>query len=165
MPLQSRPRWTHVDRIIQDHESEVFKLYFGDWEDVQTLDDKGICKLALKLGVQLNEGIHMDIDAFFTPRMKRDNSFLLSTLSSFNSLLVKMSVFVHVNGKFITVPAEEIGVLYLKEAYIFLCVYKVIDDAKELEVSYEDKKDANLECVLYFWKGRNTARRGTCICF
>lgn len=31
-----------MDRIIQDHESEVFKLYFADWEDLQTLDEKGI---------------------------------------------------------------------------------------------------------------------------
>ena len=153
-----------MDRIIQDHESEVFKLYFADWEDVQTLDEKGIFRIFFEnIGLQLNEGIHMDIDAFCNagPTIKRDNSFLLSTLSSFNSLLVKMSVFVHSNGKFITVPKEEFGVIFLKEAYIFLCVYKVIDDAKELEVLGEEKKDSNLECVLYFLKGMNTARRGT----
>ncbi len=115
------------------------------------------------LGLQSNEAIHMDIDAFYNtgPTIKRDNSFLLSTLSSFNSLLVKMSVFVHSNGKFITVPQEEVGVIFLKEAYLFLCVYKVIDDAKELEAPNEEKKESTLECVCYFMKGKNTARRGT----
>ena len=39
--LQPRLKWTHVDRIVQHLESEVFKLYFSDWEDVQTLE-KGI---------------------------------------------------------------------------------------------------------------------------
>jgi hypothetical protein len=67
----------------------------------------------------------------------------------------------HSNGKFITVPQDEIGVIFQKEAYIFLCVYKVIDDARELEVIDEEKKNSNLECVLYFLKGMNTARRGT----
>lgn len=111
--------------------------------------------------MQVHEGVQMDTDSFFNtgPVISRDNSFLLSTLSSFNSLLLKMSVFVHLNGKFITVPSEEVGVLYLNEAYIFLCVYKVIDDAKELEEACEEKSNS-LECVLYFLKGRNAARRG-----
>ena len=104
----------------------------------------------------------MDIESFFTvgQSIKRDNSFLLSTLSSFNSLLVKMSVFVHSNGKFISVPEDEAGLLFMKEAYIFLCVYKVIEEELEPSLEQSSKTETSLECVLYFWKGRKAARRG-----
>ena len=31
----------YLDRCMQEHEPELFKLYFSDWEDVHVWDDKG----------------------------------------------------------------------------------------------------------------------------
>lgn len=72
--------------------------------------------------------------------------------------LEKMESFVLREGKFVRLPEGQVGHFYSEDCYVFLCtqwreVDGVVGDA-------EEEAEEEMECVAYFWQGRDARRLG-----
>ena len=99
-----------------------------------------------------------------------ENSFLYPCIfqeqlsEEWNEDLDQMECFVLEGRKFVRLPEEEIGHFYSSDCYVFLCRYWVppeegededLDDEEE-----EEEKEDDLQCVVYFWEGRDSGNMG-----
>ena len=142
---EQRPPWLGMFKCFENHEPEIFKLYFSDWE------------LQSNFEHQLDHsktGIKMDVQALLSPppSVSMDLEFIKNTMAHMDSILVKMNCFVFEKGKYVTLSDSLRGNFYIGDAYIYLCMYQSLkmDDEQE---------NSGLECVLYFWKGRKAPKR------
>lgn len=136
-------------------------MYFPDWEG--SFDNAESENADLVDG--LSKSTQIDTKALFTPPRAvtvdaKDLALVEETMAHFNSLLVNMTSFVFKDGKFKTVKMEGKSEFFLDDSYIFLCVYKTEDVAKESSETQQESspQGSHLECIVYFWKGRKSRR-------
>ncbi|KAJ3289119.1 hypothetical protein HK104_007716, partial [Borealophlyctis nickersoniae] len=140
VPLQKRPKWVGLNKFAEDHETEVFKLRFPDWE-VNSVD---INWQEIKQGEaaiptaprSAPSKIRVDARALYAPPPPNDSQthpVLEDTISHANELLQSFSCFVYQKGRFVQVPDEERGHFFTDNAYVFLCVYR-LEEEKEREL-------------------------------
>jgi hypothetical protein len=123
----------------------------------------------------------MDIDSlFYLPYHKiRDTSKIEEKMQQVNSYLEVFNSFVYHQGKFVNLPNVEKGNFYIKDAYVFLCVYYASADKlskfiehnledSDLPMMNEDDNDVDdeddedeedektMECVVYFCQSTQT---------
>lgn len=70
-----------------------------------------------------------------------------------------MQGFVLDGRKFGTLPEEEFGKFYTEDCYVFLCRYWVPPPEDE-ENDEEKEQDDDIQCVVYFWQGREASNMG-----
>ena len=72
-----------------------------------------------------------------------------------------MECFVLEGRKFVRLPEEEIGHFYSGDCYVFLCRYWVPPEGNEdEECEEEEEREDDLQCVVYFWEGRDSGKMG-----
>ncbi|KAI8844755.1 hypothetical protein BC829DRAFT_435064 [Chytridium lagenaria] len=127
--LVDRPPWLALQRAIEGHEPEAFKLRFPDWADSDPAR-----KLLLRPERQQPAlpGIEVDVQALYTAKnsfgslgnIASEESTIEETFKKANQQLVSMTLFMHdKSGRFIRVPAQEQEHVWNGDAYLFLCVY------------------------------------------
>lgn len=78
-------------------------------------------------------------------------------IEDWNYDLDAMEVFVLDGKKFIRLPEEEVGVFYSADCYVFLCRYCIpVDDECEEEGKNAPPPEDEIQCVVYFWQGRDS---------
>ncbi len=122
---------------MEDHEPEVFKMYFPDWEG----SFEGADTENADLVDGLSKSTQMDTKALFSPPRvsvdTKDLALVEETMAHFNCLLVNMTSFVFKDGKFKTTSMEDKSEFFLDDSYIFLCVYKTEDEARKTVGSFQ----------------------------
>ncbi|KNC98336.1 uncharacterized protein SPPG_06729 [Spizellomyces punctatus DAOM BR117] len=134
-PLQKRPKWVGLHRLIQDHESEVFKLRFPDWEstaaDVNWEEIKDQTSGRFKRSKSAG-GIRVDVRALYAnPPQESTVTGIEDTIAHANALLQTFSAFVYQKGRFVQLPDEERGHFFTDDAYVFLCVYRLEEEKEQ----------------------------------
>ncbi|KAJ3179253.1 hypothetical protein HDU85_004944 [Gaertneriomyces sp. JEL0708] len=133
VPLQKRPKWLGLDRLAEDHESEVFKMRFPDWDkadkDLNWLDIKEQAALGRLKSKSKAAGIQVDVRALYAPAPSHTLSTTVEdALTHANALLHSFSAFVYQRGRFVELPKSECGHFFTDDAYVFLCVYRLEEE-------------------------------------
>lgn len=99
-----------------------------------------------------------DLSALFmqrAPPMTAEEAQQL--IEDWNYDLDAMEVFVLDGKKFVRLPEEEVGVFYSADCYVFLCRYCIpVDDECEEEGKNAPPPEDEIQCVVYFWQGRDS---------
>jgi hypothetical protein len=119
------------------------------------------------------KSLKLDIDILYSwPVHKIKNTLQIEEkMQIANSYLRVFNSFVFNRGKFIKLPSNEKGSFYMKDAYVFLCVYygspetisKLINHSIEEsdlpDVEYEENnQDSAMECIVYFCHSVETSK-------
>jgi hypothetical protein len=173
--VQSKPRpeWVSLNRVVQGAESEVFKLHFVDWEIQSTVKRKPSEK---------QDRVKIDVDDLYniSSHIPCDVELIEETMQKANSYLEAFTSFVFRKGKFVLLPDDERGHYYMKDAYMFLCVYnappKILEKLirhpiKDITVptilpftevedqdEITDVDETSLQCVVYFCQTSKTSK-------
>lgn len=123
VPLQARPPWLGLNKLHQGDESEIFKLRFHEWQSVADVDWKTTVAVGEK---EQPNTMQIDVKALYSsfPPAMPDLESIKKKISRTKGLIHSLSCYVYSKGRFVTLPAEEIGHFSSKDAYIFLCVTK-----------------------------------------
>ncbi|KAJ3146964.1 hypothetical protein HDU86_008325 [Geranomyces michiganensis] len=145
-PLQKRPKWVGLHKLMEGHESEVFKLRFPDWDTTsQEVNWEEVKSVSIDPSRSIGAGVGMRVDvrALYAPPVPHDaatTAGVEATLQHANGLLQQFSAFVYTKGRFVQLPAAEKGHFFSDDAYVFLCVYRLEEErerarreAKELK--------------------------------
>ncbi|KAL9915605.1 FLII actin remodeling protein [Glossina fuscipes fuscipes] len=165
-----RPPYAMVTRLQEGTETQIFKCKFIGWDEVMAVDFTRTATSVAKTGADLNkwakqQETRADLAALFMPRQQ---SMPLSEAEQleedWNYDLEAMEAFVLEGKKFVRLPEEELGHFYTGECYVFLCRYCIpLDDDEDAAVEVNDNKpppEDEIECVVYFWQGRNAGNMG-----
>ena len=134
VPLQKRPKWISLHRIIGGVEPEVFKLRFNDFPNPKSVKQLfGLPNTKDTTKNESNSTIKVDVAALYEPPYNPDDldtDTLTNQMNHANDLLVSMMVFTFdkIQGKFVTVKEEDKGYLNVDGTYIILCVYKSVEE-------------------------------------
>ncbi|XP_076808004.1 protein flightless-1 homolog [Clavelina lepadiformis] len=160
-----RPSFAIVSKQLEGTESVIFKARFKNWNDVLKVDytktPGGLEGPQVKQDAKDKEN-KIDLSAIFLPRQPPmpDNE-ASQLMEEWNEDLDVMNGFVLEGKKFVSLPQEEFGKFYTKDCYVFLCRYWVppeIDPEEDQEEEEEPVDD--IQCVVYFWQGRDAANMG-----
>ncbi|KAJ3013051.1 hypothetical protein HKX48_005942 [Thoreauomyces humboldtii] len=140
-PLQKRPKWVALHKLMDGHEVEVFKLRFSDWDTTTHEGDWEEAKLPANAVNALapSSGIRVDVRALYAAAAPHDattSAGIEATLEHANALLQQFSAFVYSKGRFVQLPERERGHFFTDDAYVFLCVYRLEEErerAKRVE--------------------------------
>nr|XP_014093110.1 protein flightless-1 isoform X1 [Bactrocera oleae] len=161
-----RPTFALVTRLQEETESQIFKSKFVGWDEVMAVDFTRTAKSVAKTGADLTkwarkQETRADLAALFMPRQ---NAMSLNEAEhleeDWNYDLEAMEAFVLEGKKFVRLPEEELGNFYMGECYVFLCRYCIPADEEDLEVDPVKPADDEIQCVVYFWQGRNASNMG-----
>ncbi|KAH9267803.1 hypothetical protein BASA83_009742 [Batrachochytrium salamandrivorans] len=133
-----RPKWVGLNKCIDQHEPEVFKLKFCDWDghSLQKIDWRNVLlnpaevlhsPTKSKHAALKKSKIKADVRALYAPPPSIDYNPLLvqDTIEHANRLLQAFTCFVYNRGRFVQLPEGERGHFFTHDAYVFLCVYRV----------------------------------------
>ncbi|TPX58024.1 hypothetical protein PhCBS80983_g03422 [Powellomyces hirtus] len=138
-PLQKRPKWVGLHKLMDEHESEVFKLRFPDWDttahEVNWEEVKSPNQMdglsPRTAAVAASTGIRVDVRALYAAAAPHDvttSAGVEGTLQHANGLLQQFSAFVYTKGRFVQLPEVERGHFFTDDAYVFLCVYRLEEE-------------------------------------
>ncbi|KAL7745344.1 hypothetical protein ACLKA6_015362 [Drosophila palustris] len=178
--MMERPDCALVMRVPEGNEMQIFRTKFPGWDEVMAVDFTRTAKSVAKTGANLTQWARKqetrtDLAALFMPRQSAMPLAEAEQLEEeWNYDLEMMEAFVLENKKFVRLPEEELGHFYTGECYVFLCRYCIpVDDVENGEPGADgtgngnggnDSKSAppedEIECVVYFWQGRNAGNMG-----
>ncbi|KAJ3175356.1 hypothetical protein HDU87_006308 [Geranomyces variabilis] len=133
-PLQKRPKWVGLHKLMEGHESEVFKLRFPDWDTTSqevNWEEVKSPTLDQPRSIGSGAGMRVDVRALYAPPVPHDattTAGVEATLQHANGLLQQVSAFVYTKGRFVQLPAAEKGHFFSDDAYVFLCVYRLEEE-------------------------------------
>ncbi|KAJ3169847.1 hypothetical protein HDU88_000487 [Geranomyces variabilis] len=133
-PLQKRPKWVGLHKLMESHESEVFKLRFPDWDTTSqevNWEEVKSPTLDQPRSIGSGAGMRVDVRALYAPPVPHDaatTAGVEATLQHANGLLQQVSAFVYTKGRFVQLPAAEKGHFFSDDAYVFLCVYRLEEE-------------------------------------
>ncbi|XP_053966666.1 protein flightless-1 [Anastrepha obliqua] len=162
----SRPDFALVTRLQEGTESQIFKSKFVGWDEVMAVDFTRTANSVAKTGADLTkwarkQETRADLAALFMPRQ---NPMPLSEAEQleedWNYDLEAMEAFVLEGKKFVRLPEEELGNFYTGECYVFLCRYCIPVEEEDGEIDDIKQSDDEIQCVVYFWQGRNAGNMG-----
>ncbi|XP_017485393.1 PREDICTED: protein flightless-1, partial [Rhagoletis zephyria] len=162
----NRPDFAVVTRLQEGTESQIFKSKFTGWDEVMAVDFTRTANSVAKTGADLTkwarkQETRADLAALFMPRQ---NSMPLSEAEQleedWNYDLEAMEAFVLEGKKFVRLPEDELGNFYTGECYVFLCRYCIPIEEEEVDVDDIKHSDDEIQCVVYFWQGRNASNMG-----
>ncbi|XP_067629207.1 protein flightless-1 isoform X7 [Eurosta solidaginis] len=162
----NRPVFALVTRLQEGTESQMFKSKFVGWDEVMAVDFTRTAKSVAKTGADLTEWARKqetraDLAALFMPRQ---NAMPLNEAEQleeeWNYDLEAMEAFVLEGKKFVRLPEEELGHFYTGECYVFLCRYCIPADEEDVEMDDGKQSADEIQCVVYFWQGRNAGNMG-----
>uniref|UniRef100_W8BIH1 Protein flightless-1 n=1 Tax=Ceratitis capitata TaxID=7213 RepID=W8BIH1_CERCA len=162
----NRPTFALVTRLQEETESQIFKSKFVGWDEVMAVDFTRTANSVAKTGADLNkwarkQETRADLAALFMPRQ---NAMPLSEAEQleedWNYDLEAMEAFVLEGKKFVRLPEEELGNFYTGECYVFLCRYCIPVEDEDVDVDEIKQSDDEIQCVVYFWQGRNAGNMG-----
>lgn len=162
----NRPSFALVTRLQEETESQIFKCKFVGWDEVMAVDFTRTAKSVAKTGADLTkwarkQETRADLAALFMPRQ---NAMPLNEAEQleedWNYDLEAMEAFVLEGKKFVRLPEEELGNFYTGECYVFLCRYCIPVEEEDFEVEEIKQSDDEIQCVVYFWQGRNASNMG-----
>ncbi|XP_039500095.1 protein flightless-1 isoform X1 [Drosophila santomea] len=177
--MMDRPEYALVMRVPEGNEMQIFRTKFAGWDEVMAVDFTRTAKSVAKTGANLTQWARQqetrtDLAALFMPRQSAMPLAEAEQLEEeWNYDLEMMEAFVLENKKFVRLPEEELGRFYTGECYVFLCRYcipieepengpedganPVADDSKS---SANNQPEDEIQCVVYFWQGRNAGNMG-----
>ncbi|KAJ3144787.1 hypothetical protein HDU89_007751 [Geranomyces variabilis] len=133
-PLQKRPKWVGLHKLMEAHESEVFKLRFPDWDTTSqevNWEEVKSPTFDQPRSIGSGAGMRVDVRALYAPPVPHDaatTAGVEATLQHANGLLQQVSAFVYTKGRFVQLPAAEKGHFFSDDAYVFLCVYRLEEE-------------------------------------
>ncbi|XJO75768.1 hypothetical protein BDV3_006392 [Batrachochytrium dendrobatidis] len=146
---RARPKWVGLTRCIDQHEPEIFKLKFCDWDgfslhyvDWRDVSDGSTPRPGKRQVKTLHKSkITADVKALYGPPPTIDFNPLLvqDTIEHANHLLQAFTCFVYNRGRFVQLPECERGHFFSHDAYVFLCVYRV-EEREELADQLASKR-------------------------
>jgi len=177
--MMDRPDYALVMRVPEGNEMQIFRTKFAGWDEVMAVDFTRTAKSVAKTGANLTQWARQqetrtDLAALFMPRQSAMPLAEAEQLEEeWNYDLEMMEAFVLENKKFVRLPEEELGRFYTGECYVFLCRYCIpieepengpedganpaADDSKS---SANNQPEDEIQCVVYFWQGRNAGNMG-----
>ncbi|KAI6200973.1 hypothetical protein M3Y96_00791600 [Aphelenchoides besseyi] len=184
LKMLARPDDTLLSRESEGEESTWFRSKFRGWDDVIPVDYTMTAETVQRRGADIKvimqrDKMKVETDALFTSRMNaftHEESDIL--IEECNADLEVIESFVLEKKKFIKLPANEFGIFYTKDCYVFLCRYYVSNEdsdftdeegssvANESSSTVNTKKDNesnktdDFKCVVYFWQGRDASNMG-----
>ncbi|XP_055907906.1 protein flightless-1 [Eupeodes corollae] len=165
----NRPEYALVTRVQEGTEIQIFKSKFIGWDEVMAVDFTRTATSVAKTGADLTiwarkQETKSDLAALFMPRQ---NPMALSEAEQleeeWNYDLEAMEAFVLEGKKFVRLPEEELGHFYTGECYVFLCRYCIPLEDEGDDAPEDDNRappDEEIQCVVYFWQGRNAGNMG-----
>lgn len=167
--MLTRPEYAMVTRVNEDTETQIFKSKFVGWDEVMAVDFTRTATSVAKTGADLTKWAKQqetkaDLAALFMPRQQ---PMSLQEAEQFeeewNYDLEAMESFVLEGKKFVRLPEEELGHFYTGECYVFLCRYCIPPEEDEENPEEDSKRppqDDEIQCVVYFWQGRDAGNMG-----
>ena len=142
IPKANRPKWVGLNKIFDEHETEVFKMRFSDWEAALDIDWKALRNGNHYLKISQNplissertiskktdNNIKVDIRALYMPESiwpTHQVAFIDEVVERANRFLQSLSCYVFHKGTFVSLPKEQIGHFHSSDCYIFLCLYRI----------------------------------------
>ncbi|KRX98189.1 Protein flightless-1, partial [Trichinella pseudospiralis] len=188
--MLNRPSHASINHVCEGTESMMFKSKFVDWDDVIAVDFTRTAESVQRRGVDLNiilekDKMKTDLAALFLDRqamLSDEESDRL--IEDYNEDVELMEPFVLEGKRFNRLPPEEFGIFYSSDCYVFLCRYSVPpeggDEVQSGEIQAEEAKtagggeeeaeangssgiggaEADFQCVVYFWQGRDASNMG-----
>lgn len=160
MIMIHRPSFAQVSKQLEGSESVIFKNHFQGWTDVLQVDYSKAADSGSVIKKDKKDD-KLDLSAIFMPRqppMAVEEAEQL--MEDWNEDLDVMQGFVLDGRKFGTLPEEEFGKFYTEDCYVFLCRYWVPPPEDEGENDEEKEQDDDIQCVVYFWQGREASNMG-----
>ncbi|KAG5672883.1 hypothetical protein PVAND_002971 [Polypedilum vanderplanki] len=161
-----RPSYSMITRVQEGTETQIFKSKFSGWDEVIAVDFTRTAQSVQRTGADLarwakTQETKADLSSLFMPRQNPMTPLEAQQLSEdWNYDLDAMENFVLEGKKFIRLPEEELGIFYSGECYVFLCRYCIpIDDDEEEDHNAPIPED-EIQCVVYFWQGRDAGNMG-----
>eukprot|EP00123_Amoebidium_parasiticum_P021135 comp62153_c0_seq1/m.47910 comp62153_c0_seq1/g.47910 ORF comp62153_c0_seq1/g.47910 comp62153_c0_seq1/m.47910 type:complete len:1269 (-) comp62153_c0_seq1:480-4286(-) len=168
-----RPDHSKASRVLQYSEPMVFKSNFTHWPHGEIsyftagagavprnlIQGTGVDKKKKKWAPPKLQ-MTVDIQALYRrPRLLRTDEESMAIMRDYNYDLESMEVFHVSNRGLVRLKEHEVGVFHSAECYVILCVYwkeseKVTQQGEGEESKQEDQQE-DVECVLYFWQGRD----------
>ena len=116
----------------------------------------------------------MDIDTLYMVPVNNhpDMDEINLKMQIVNNYLVTFSTFVFQKGKFMPLPERERGHFFSNDAYIFLCVYRAVEEdlyklidhsienpeTPDISDEYSDEDDIAMHCVVYFCQSARASK-------
>ncbi|KAI6187705.1 hypothetical protein M3Y98_00273600 [Aphelenchoides besseyi] len=182
LKMLARPDDTLLSRESEGEESTWFRSKFRGWDDVIPVDYTMTAETVQRRGADIKvimqrDKMKVETDALFTSRMNaftHEESDIL--IEECNADLEVIESFVLEKKKFIKLPANEFGIFYTKDCYVFLCRYYVSNEDSDftdeegssvanessstVNTDNESNKTDDFKCVVYFWQGRDASNMG-----
>lgn len=167
-----RPDYALVTRVQEGTENQIFKSKFVGWDEIIAVDFTRTAQSVAKTGADLTkwakkQETKADLAALFMPRQSPMTLTEATQLEEdWNYDLEAMESFVLENKKFVRLPEEELGSFYSEECYVFLCRYCIPpleedeNNGPAAEESNKPPLEDEIQCVVYFWQGRNAGNMG-----
>jgi hypothetical protein len=171
-----RPAFLVLNKYNDGSEPEVFKMLFGDWQE---LSSPTSASLGSPLKHSVRQRLKIEADSLLHPpqQIKYDKFDVMNTMQACNEFLEAFTSFVFHKGKFIKLPDNERGHFFEKEAYVFLCIYNCTTDQLEKlesctstsnhlpklfagddESLHSQDEYPTLSCVVYFCQSKKTSK-------
>ena len=170
-----RPEYALVSSILEGTESQVFKSKFEGWDDLIAVDYTRSVESVQKRGADLRKilletELKTDLVALFGNRavFSLSDEEGIAMMDEANEFLESMKCFVYENKRFVRLPENEFGQFYTEDSYLFVMKYWKVDDEacndqddqQSSNTNQEHETEAQIECKLYYWQGREAKNDG-----
>ena len=165
-----------LNKYNEGSEPEIFKMLFGDWQEVSSPTSAALGSPARS---PIRQRLKIEADTLLhpPPQIQYDKFDVMNTMQACNEYLEAFTSFVFQKGKFIKLPDNERGHFFEKEAYVFLCIYNCTNDqleklesctstsnhlpkffAEDDESLHSQDGFPTLSCVVYFCQSKKTPK-------